>query len=75
VKVDLEGSCPQRLHWSIYSGAYRNIAGGEADWTGKETVQWNVTDLKGKRVAPGLYYMVFVPEGQKRRIFTLLVQP
>jgi hypothetical protein len=75
VKVNLHSDCAKRVRWSVFSAAYRKIAENVIDVQGKTTVFWYLTDVKGKRVAAGLYYMVFVPEGQKSQVRTVIVQP
>jgi hypothetical protein len=76
VKVDLKSLCAKHVRWSVFSAAYRKIGEWEIEVSmNTPPVQWNLTDSKGKRVAPGLYYMVFIPEGQKRQVLSIVVLP
>ena len=75
VKVDLQSACAKRVSWSVYTPANRKILESAVNVSGKTTVMWNLTDAKGERVAAGLYYLVFAPEGQKRRVCKVFVEP
>ena len=76
VKLDLQSVCAKRVRWSVFSAAYRKIGEWEIEVSGRQTVNiWNLTDAKGKRVAAGLYYIVFAPEGQKRKVLSVVVLP
>jgi hypothetical protein len=56
VKFDLGGYCPQGVRWMVFTSAYRKVG----EWvTIQSTAKWDLTDAKGARVAPGLYYAVF----------------
>ena len=74
VKVDLTSACTKNVKWAVYSAAYRKI--GEWNKTvgdRKATVMWDLRDAEGKLTAPGIYYMVFTPEGQKSKTLPVVV--
>jgi hypothetical protein len=59
----------------VFSSAYRKIMESEIQVQGQKSTMWYLTDAKGKRVAAGLYYLVFMPEGQKRKVLSVVVLP
>jgi hypothetical protein len=73
VRVDLRSACPKNVKWAVYSAAYRKLG----EWTLSVNVltkaAWNLTDSKGKKVAAGIYYMVFTPVGQKSQTLSIVV--
>ena len=73
MNVDLRSACPKSLRWSVYSAAYRKIGEWNTTVNGLVKATWNLTDAKGKEVAPGIYYMVFTPIGQKSQTLPLVV--
>lgn len=75
VKFNILSSCLQSGHWSMYSAAYRKIGEWELRGEGKTVVGWFLKDGRGNRVAAGLYYAVFMPEGGSRQIRSFVVLP
>jgi hypothetical protein len=62
------------VKWAVYSAAYRKIGEWNKTITGFERVPvWNLTDTEGKKVASGIYYLVFTPEGQKNKTLPVVV--
>jgi hypothetical protein len=77
VRVDLQSACSKSVQWAVYSAAYRKIGEWKVVVSGglKKTVEWNLTDAKGKKMAAGIYYLVITPEGQKSVFMPLVVLP
>jgi hypothetical protein len=75
VKFTIQSSCPKSVRWSVYSAAYRKIGEWRVTADGSTMVVWDLRDGKGNRVAAGLYYAVFMPEGGNRQIRSLVVLP
>jgi hypothetical protein len=73
VKVDLQSLCSKSVRWAVYSSAYRKLGEWSITVGSKTTVAWNLTDSKGKKVAAGIYYMVFTPTGQKSKTLSVVV--
>jgi hypothetical protein len=74
VKVDLQSVCPKTVRWAVYSSAYRKIGAWSVTVVGSRmTLVWNLTDSTGKKVAAGIYYMVFTPAGQKSKTLSVVV--
>lgn len=74
-RVDLVTGCPKIIHWTIYTAAYRKIGEWRTTANGRASITWDLTDAKGKKVAPGLFYWVITPEGMKAAMKPLLVLP
>jgi hypothetical protein len=66
VKVDLSSGCYKTVRWTVFSSAYRKIDEQTVNVLGRVSVEWTLTDAKGKKVSAGLYYLVVKPEGQKQ---------
>jgi len=61
IKFDLGGYCPQGVRWAVFTSAYRKIG----EWAAMQsTAKWDLTDAKGVRTAPGLYFAVFTVGGK-----------
>jgi hypothetical protein len=73
VSVILTSSYPQSVKWYVVSSAYRKIAEGSVEVLNQTTLTWNLTDFKGRRIAPGLYYMVFQAAGAKKKVVPIFV--
>jgi hypothetical protein len=73
VKVDLQSVCPKNVRWAVFSSAYRKIGEWNIVVSGRTQIAWNLTDTKGKKVAAGIYYMVFTPPGQKSKTLSMVV--
>jgi hypothetical protein len=74
VRVNLVSACPQEVKWRVFSVSYRKIAESSLTVNGSATVIWNLKDPGGKRVANGMYYMVFEVGGktiQTRRVMVI----
>jgi len=69
----LTSLCPKQARWSIYSVAYRKILEGQTTVEGRVTLEWDLKDAKGKNVAPGLYYLSVVPDGEERQVRSVVV--
>jgi len=74
-KIDLQSACPKNVNWAVYSAAYRKLGAWNVTIQvgNKNTLVWNLTDSKGRKVAAGIYYMVFTPEGQPSKTFPIVV--
>lgn len=70
VKFDLGGYCPQGVRWAVFTSAYRKVG----EWVAMQSgAKWDLTDAKGVRVAPGLYFAVFTVNGKSEvRKFVVL---
>jgi flagellar hook assembly protein FlgD len=53
--------------------AYRKILEGQTTVEGRVTLEWDLKDAKGKNVAPGLYYLSVVPDGEERQVRSVVV--
>jgi hypothetical protein len=73
VRVDLTNGCATQVRVRVFTSAYRKIEEESLTVTGRLTFMWNLTDEKGRRVSPGLYYFVFSPQGQKRVVKSVVV--
>jgi hypothetical protein len=73
VSVLLTSSYPQSVKWYVVSSAYRKIAEGSVEVLNQTTLTWNLTDFTGRRIAPGLYYMVFQAAGAKKKVVPIIV--
>jgi hypothetical protein len=73
VHVRLESGCLKRVTVAVFSSAYRKIQQWDVDVLGTRTTAWDLTDSKGAPVSPGLYHMVFTPQGEKRQVKTVVV--
>ena len=74
VKVDLTSSCSQEVKWRLFTVSYRKLAESTVTVNGSATVIWNLKDPRGKRVASGMYYLVFEVGGktiQTRRVMVI----
>ena len=45
------------MTWDVFTTAYRKVAGGAQGVRGEGTLQWDLTDDRGTRVAAGLYFL------------------
>lgn len=57
VNVQVQGSGMVTVNWSVFTTAFRKIAQGTATFTNGGAFRWDLTDLSGKPVASGLYYL------------------
>jgi hypothetical protein len=75
VKFTLQTFCPKTVRWTVFSAGYRKIGEWIVTANGTTVVAWDLKDATGKRVASGLYYAVFIPEGGNRQVRSLVVLP
>ena len=76
VRFNLGGFCPTNVHWTVVTSAYRKVLEANLTTRGATTiVTWDLKDMKGRPVAPGLYYLVVRPKGQDLVIQALMVMP
>jgi hypothetical protein len=61
------------VRWAVYSAAYRKIGEWTLPVNGTTKAIWNLTDVKGKQVAAGIYYMVFTVTGQKSQTMPVVI--
>jgi hypothetical protein len=73
VQVNLVSGCLKQVNVGVYSSAYRKIKQWNVNVVRSQTVAWDLTDAKGRRVSAGLYYMVFTPQGDKRQVKSVVV--
>lgn len=73
VKLELKSLCPKNVRWSVFSVAYRKIVENQTTAEGRTVIEWDLKDTQGKPVAPGLYYIVVIPEGESRQVRSVVV--
>lgn len=75
VEVDLEIPGTERVQWSVFTLSFRKILGGEKSITGTGSIEWDLTDKSGSRVADGLYYLRLEVSGIQPtvKIFKIIV--
>ncbi len=73
VRVNLSSTCPIQVAWRVVSVANRKLAGGSLQVSGLTPWSWDLRDQAGKRASNGLYYLVFMPEGQPQQIQKVLI--
>lgn len=74
--MEIQAPGTAAVNWSVFTTAFRKVAGGTASVTGTGMIQWNLEDNSGKPVASGLYYLrVEIKDGQETvtKILKLLV--
>jgi hypothetical protein len=57
VKFDLKSGCPVQARCVVYTTANRKVMDRTVDVSMLQTLAWDLTDLKGRRVANGVYYL------------------
>src|SRR5579871_780059 len=76
VNVPIQGSGTVTVNWDVFTTAFRKVAHGSSIFTNGGTFQWGLTDLAGKPVASGLYYLrleVAADSGTVHRTLKILV--
>ena len=76
INIAIRGQGTVTGSWTVFTTAFRKVAGGPILLAGAGTVQWDLKDSTGKPVASGLYYLrvsVKTDAGSSTRILKLLV--
>jgi hypothetical protein len=55
--VNIEIQARGTATWTVFTTAFRKVAGGTSFITGNGVIQWNLEDGEGKPAASGLYYL------------------
>lgn len=55
--MDVSSSCPQVVHWAVYTAAYRKVADRVGSVSGVTTLYWDLKDDRGQDVSDGLYFL------------------
>jgi len=72
VTLEISAACAKSLRWTLFTTAYRRVAGGEMTVLGRSAWRWDLRDDKGRAVASGLYYLSVEVEGEARRLYRIL---
>jgi hypothetical protein len=75
VKWSLRSECPKPVLWSVFTSAYRKVGEWNARVDGITVLLWDLKDGKGRPMAPGVYYAVFVIDGGGRQVRPLVILP
>src|SRR5581483_4692417 len=75
VNVLVEVTRPSTVEWSVFSMAFRKIRSGQTLINQQGTIQWDLTDGQGNRVADGIYYLRVQVNGTPAtvKVFKVLV--
>jgi non-lysosomal glucosylceramidase len=57
INVEIQAPGQSAVNWSVFTTAFRKVAGGSTSLSGNGVIQWNLEDSSGKPVASGLYYL------------------
>ena len=57
VRIDVSTPGPATAEWSVFTLNFRKIISGRVAVNGTGTIQWDLKDKNGVRVADGLYYI------------------
>jgi len=76
VNIEIQASGMVSVNWTVFTTAFRKVAHGTETFTNGGLFQWDLTDLSGKPVASGLYYMrleIKTGTGSTQKILKILV--
>ena len=57
MSIQIQLPAGSSVEWSVFTTAFRKVAGGSQDVSGNNALTWDLKDQNGASVADGLYYI------------------
>jgi hypothetical protein len=78
LEVDIQVPGTATVTWSVFTTAFRKVRGETTTISSYGSIQWDLRDQRGHRVAAGLYYLrveIKGDFGSVRKIVKVIVLP